>query len=305
MENVIMCFPGQGSQKPNMAIDLYNYSDKVKNLFSIASDISHIDLYKVLTEGNDEILKQTEIAQNAIILASLSSFTLLKDKGIFPVTCAGFSLGELMAIRAADIIDDETLFKLVQKRSALMAQYSCEAVNNYGEMAMAAIINLNKEQVESVIKDSTLKNVYLANNNSEKQVVISGVKKEIEKLTPLLKEKGARRVILLKVSGPFHTPLLKETEIKFKDYLKSVEFKESNIKVYSNVIGSQVENIKEYVPKQITNQVLWLETMKDLKAKYVETKILEVGVSTTLTNFFKSEDMKCIPCGTVEQIKGL
>lgn len=305
MENIIMCFPGQGSQKPNMAIDLYNYSDKVKNLFSLASDISNIDLFKVLTEGDSETLKQTEIAQNAIILASLSSFTLLKDKGFSPIACAGFSLGELMAIRAANIIDDEILFRLVQKRSALMAQYSNDAINNFGEMAMAAIINLNKEKVESAILESNLKNVYVANNNSEKQVVISGVKKEIEILTPILKASGARRVILLKVSGPFHTPLLKEAENQFKEYLKSIEFKPSSINVYSNVLGTQVENIKDYVPKQITNQVLWLETMKDIKEKYGETKILEVGVSTTLTNFFKSEDMKCIPCGTVEQIKGL
>jgi len=305
MENVIMCFPGQGSQKPNMAIDLFDYSDKVKYLFSLASDISNIDLYKVLTEGNAETLKQTEIAQNAIILASLSAYYLLKDKGYYPITSAGFSLGELMAIRSADIINDETLFKLVQKRSSLMAQYSNEAVKRFGEMAMAAIINLSKEQVESVINESTLKNVFVANNNSVKQVVISGLKKEIEELIPFLKEKGARRVILLKVSGPFHTPLLTEAELQFKEYLKSIEFKSSPIKVYSNVLGSQVENIKDYVPKQITNQVLWVETMKDIKAKYGDTKILEVGVSTTLTNFFKSEDMKCIPCGTVEQIKGL
>lgn len=305
MEKVVMCFPGQGSQKQNMAIDLYDYSPKVKELFQIASDISSINLYKVIKEGSADKLKQTEISQNAIVLASLSSFYLLKDKGFEPISCAGFSLGELMAIRACEIIDNETLFKLVKKRSSLMAQYSNEAIEKYGEMAMAAIINMNRASVEQVINNSPFSNIYVANNNSEKQVVISGVKKEIDLITPVLKQAGARRVILLKVSGPFHTPLLKKAEIEFNKYLDEVAFKKSSNKIYSNYKGAEVTNIKEYVAKQITNKVLWLEIMKDIKEKYAENRILEVGVSTTLTNFFKSEDIKCFSCGTLDEIKGL
>lgn len=305
MEKVIMCFPGQGSQKQNMAIDLYNYSSKVKELFQLASDISHLDLKKIISEGSLEELKKTEVSQNAIILASLSSYYLLKEKGIEPLACAGFSLGELMAIRACEIIDNETLFKLVHKRSSLMAQSSKEATSKYGEMAMAAIINMNRVAVENIIISSNFKNIFVANNNSEKQVVISGLKSEIEKITPLLKENGARRVLMLKVSGPFHTPLLKSAELEFKEYLNNIDFKPSPINIYSNVQGTLVDDIKKYVPKQITNKVLWLEIMKNIKENYTNEKIIEVGVSTTLTNFFKSEDMKCIPCGTLDQIKGL
>ncbi|MGD1823411.1 MAG: ACP S-malonyltransferase [Pleomorphochaeta sp.] len=305
MEKVVMCFPGQGSQKPNMAIDLFQYSSKVKELFQLASDISKLDLFKILTEGDVSKLKETEVSQNAIILASLSSYYLIKDKGFTPIACAGFSLGELMAIRACEMIDNETLFKLVHKRSSLMAKYSNKAIEKHGEMAMAAIINMNKASVENVIKSTDLSNVFVANNNSEKQVVISGLKKEISEVTPLLKENGARRVIPLKVSGPFHTPLLNMAEKEFSEYLNKIEFKNSEIKIYSNVTGTPVDNIKDYVPKQITNKVLWLEIMKDIKTNYSEDKIIEVGVSTTLSNFFKSEDIKCIPCGTLEQIKGL
>lgn len=305
MDNVIMCFPGQGSQKPNMAIDLYNYSPKVRDLFEMASDISHLDLHNILTEGNLEILKQTQVAQNAIVLASLSAFVLLKEKGITPFVTAGFSLGELMALRASEVIDSKTLFKLIHKRSSLMAHFSEQATKECGEMAMAAVIGLNSKQVETTIEKSKLSKVFVANDNSEKQVVISGVKKEIDIITPLLKEKGARAVIFLKVSGPFHTPLLQSAEVEFKKYLDKVDFKKPINSFYSNVTGKREEDLKELVAKQITNKVQWLSIMKDIKSNFNNYKIYEVGVSKTLTAFFKSEDMVCTPCGTIDQIKGL
>ncbi len=300
-----MCFPGQGSQQPNMAIDLYNYSSKVKELFHLASDISHLDLHKILVEGDLNLLKQTEVAQNAIILASLSCFILLKEKGIDPLVTAGFSLGELMALRASETISDETLFHLIHKRSSLMAQYSSQATKEYGEMAMAAIINLDKASVEKIIEDSMFNNIFVANDNTQKQVVISGVKEEIESLIPYLKENGARRVVMLKVSGPFHTPLLKEAENKFDEYLNQTKFKVPKALVYSNVTGSIEENMRSLIPKQITNQVQWLSIMKDINKKFENVKIYEVGVSKTLSSFFKSENMICTPCGTVDQIEGL
>jgi [acyl-carrier-protein] S-malonyltransferase len=305
MEKVIMCFPGQGSQKPKMAIDLYNYSATVKKLFEEASDISHLNLYKILAEGDAEELKQTEIAQNAIILASLSAYSLLLEKGIEPLACAGFSLGELMALRASEIIDNEKLFNLVQKRSLLMAQASAEATKQYGEMGMAAVLNLNKAGIEEVINNTNYKNVFVANNNTESQVVISGVKEEIDSIAPLLKEKGARRIIMLKVSGPFHTPLLKSAEIEFDKYLNKVVLNSPKVDVYSNVTGKIEKDMKPFIPKQITNKVQWIEIMKDMKERFPNQGILEVGVSNTLTNFFKSEDMVCNPCGTVEQIEGI
>lgn len=305
MDKVIMCFPGQGSQKPNMAIDLYNYSSKVKELFQLASDVSHIDLYKILLDGDKDVLKQTEVAQNAIVLASLSAYYLLCEKGLYPVVSAGFSLGEIMALRSSEMIDDETLFNIIHQRSNLMAQSSIEATKKYGEMGMAAIINLNSTKIENIIKLSNLKNIFVANNNSENQVVISGVKKEIEEITPLLKENGARRVLMLQVSGPFHTPLLKTAEIQFKEYLDKIKFNEPKSFIYSNVTGLIEKNIKPYISKQITNKVQWLPIMKDIKKNFDDRKIIEVGVSNTLTNFFKTEEMICEPCGTLEQIKGL
>lgn len=305
MDKVIMCFPGQGSQQPNMAIDLYNYSSKVKNLFQIASDISHLDLHKILIEGDLNILKQTEISQNVIVLASLSAYVLLKDKGINPTITAGFSLGELMALRASEVIDDEMLFKLVNKRSSLMAQSSKDATDLYGEMAMAAIINLDKVSVTNIINKKTYKNIFIANDNTKNQVVISGVKEEIEKLIPSLKENGARRVIMLKVSGPFHTPLLKQAEIKFEEYLRPIKFKNPTTLIYSNVTGKLEKDMKPFVPRQITNQVQWLSIMKDISSKFENFNIYEVGVSKTLSNFFKSENLICRSCGTLDQIKGL
>ncbi len=305
MEKVVMCFPGQGSQQPNMAIDLYDYSDKVKNLFNMASDISHLNLYKILKEGDAETLKKTEVAQNAIALASLSSFILLQEREIMPIAVAGFSLGELMALRASCVIDNETLFNLIYKRSSLMALCSEMAIKIYGKVAMAAIIGLDVLSVEKVLSQANINNIYVANDNSVNQVVISGIKEGIEKVEPLLKQKGAKRVIKLNVSGPFHTPLLKEAEQNFNHYLDTVKFKSPTCALYSNVTGKVEPSIENYIAKQITNRVQWTSIMKDIKCRYDEYKILEVGVSKTLTNLFKTEQMICKPCGTLEQIEGL
>lgn len=305
MEKLIMCFPGQGSQQPNMAIDLYDYSSKVKSLFEMASDISHLDLYKILKEGDAETLKKTEVAQNAIALASLSSFILLQEREIMPIAVAGFSLGELMALRASCVIDNENLFNLIHKRSSLMSLSSDEAIKKYGPVAMAAIIGLDVISVENVLNNSNINNIYVANDNSVNQVVISGIKEGIEKVEPLLKQKGAKRVIKLNVSGPFHTPLLKESEINFNKYLKTKELNNPKCPIYSNVTGKIETNIENYIAKQITNRVQWTSIMKDIKCRYKEYKIIEVGVSKTLTNLFKTEQMICKPCGTLEQIEGL
>lgn len=305
MDKVVMCFPGQGSQKPKMALDLYDYSKEVRTLFEIASDISKLNLHQILEKGDPKLLKQTEIAQNAIVLASLSSFVLLKQRGIHPIAVAGFSLGELMALRACNSIDDETLFKLIRKRSSLMARYSEDSIRKYGDVAMAAVVGLDVDIVEDVIHTSQLENVYVANNNSRSQVVVSGIKTQIERLSPLLKEKGARRIILLQVSGPFHTPLLKEAEIEFDKYLSSIKFENPTCALYSNVTGKIEFDIKPYLSKQITNRVQWVPIMKDINKRFKDYKILEVGVSTVLSNLFKSENMICTSCGTIDQIRGL
>ena len=305
MDKVVMCFPGQGSQQPKMALDLYDYSKEVRDLFEVASDISKLNLHKILKEGDAKLLKQTEIAQNAIVLASLSSFVLLKQRGISPLAVAGFSLGELMALRASECIDDETLFQLIRKRSALMALCSERAKDKYGEVAMAAIIGLDVNSVEDIINNAEVENVFVANINSNQQVVISGVKTQIEKVTPLLKEKGAKRVIMLQVSGPFHTPLLKEAQIEFDKYLSQIKIEKPSCALYSNVTGKIELDITPYISKQITSRVQWVSIMKDIDRRFKEYKILEVGVSKTLTNLFKSENMICTPCGTIDQIKGL
>ena len=110
---------------------------------------------------------------------------------------------------------------------------------------------------------------------------------------------------MLQVSGPFHTPLLKTAEIQFKEYLDKIKFNEPKSFIYSNVTGLIEKDIKSYISKQIANKVQWLPIMKDIKKNFENRRIIEVGVSNTLTNFFKTEDMICEPCGTLEQIKGL
>lgn len=303
MEELIVCFPGQGAQKPQMALDLYDYSSSVKTLFEKASDYTHLNLKKILQEADAKELSKTVIAQSSIVLAEISALTVLKEQG-YSVSCtAGFSLGELCAYHAAGVISEDDIFKIVRLRGMLMEKAANQVQNN--PLSMAAVVGCNRVIVDALLKSNSYENLYVANDNSSKQVVISGFDSEIDSISPLLKEKGARRVIKLRVESAFHSPFMKLAEDNFKKELKSFDFKTPIIPLYCNVTG-KIENdeniIKDLAAQQITHSVNWLSIMNSIKAENMNSKIVEAGPGKVLSGLFKTENMVCSPCGTIEQI---
>ncbi|HEY8542313.1 MAG TPA: ACP S-malonyltransferase [Pseudothermotoga sp.] len=273
-------FPGQGSQYSGMGKDFSIYP-RAYFFFERAKDVLGIDMYQLMNE-NEEVLKLTENAQPAIYLASYIAFDELMRNGHVPSILAGHSLGEYTALAAADVYDFELGIYLVRKRG----EYISQAVLP-GEGTMAAIIGLKFKEVEEKI--STLEGVWIANHNAEDQVVISGLKSSVKTAMELLKTK-AKRVVELKVSGPFHTPLLESAKEKMARELRDVKFRKPRWPIVMNCTGQETtdpEEIKNYVLEQITSAVLWYDSIYNIMKKTNISSFVEVGPGKVLTNLLR------------------
>lgn len=301
-------FPGQGAQYPHMGLDLYERYQKVRDLFTLASDICSVDLYALIERGSDEDLQKTHYTQLLITLINRSCSIVLKDIEHSSMCAAGFSLGELSAYTEASIFSDETLFSLVNYRGNIMSKHGYIVQQELGAIGMAAVIGLDFDKVDSIIKASHIDHLYAANDNSESQVVVSGLFSSLSQLEPLLKEKGAKRIIPLKVSGPFHTPLMKAAKLEFLEVLKKYDFFEPTIPVFSNVSASLITSsieAKQLLAEQLTSPVRWASIVKKLEEGYPNCKVIEVGPNKVLTNLFRSTAIRCSVSGTVEDIEKL
>src|SRR6056297_1581886 len=207
-----LCFlyPGQGAQYPGMGKDLFQASAAVKELFGLASEACECDTEALLFDSNENELKQTQNTQIAITLMNLSVRRYLLEHGFESGGAAGFSLGEWSAYVDAGVISENEVFPIVMERGRLMAETSQELQAGGTSSGMAAVIGLPSEQVEEILQ--RIEAAFPANYNSMEQTVISGESEAIQTAATQLKEAGARRVIPLKVSGPFHTPLLLRRE---------------------------------------------------------------------------------------------
>ncbi len=308
MVNCISCFPGQGAQFTGMGLDLYEAYAEVKELFTLAGDISGLDVHRLLSEGTMEEITETENAQVLITLVNRSALSVLSSKGVKPAAAAGFSLGELTAYAAASVIGDEDLFRLVTRRGALMARYGKEIQQSLGSVSMAAVIGLGFEEVSAFVAESGIEHLYAANDNGPAQVVISGLASSLEAAQPLLKEKGAKRIIPLKVSGPFHTPLMEEARQEFLRELDAVPFRDPAIALYSNVTGEKVESgekMKDLCSLQIVSPVRWTRIMSDLELSFPDLNVVESGPNKVLSGLFRGVGRKCLQAGTVSEIESL
>ncbi|MCL2704630.1 MAG: ACP S-malonyltransferase [Spirochaetaceae bacterium] len=299
-------YPGQGAQYPGMGKDLYDYSDKIKKLFKTASESAGINLEKLLFEGSEEDLKPTDKTQVAVTLMNIASSMLLKDEGIESALCAGFSLGEVAAFWDAGIIETDTLFYIVKERGRIMEKASRVLDSPTGSPGMAAVIGLDYDKISSVIASENMKEVFIANYNSPSQIVISGTDKGLLEAEKILKDAGAKRYIRLKVSGPFHCPLMKEAEIEYKEIIQKIKYNDPVKKVFSNVTGNLVttgDEAKQLSSQQLTKTVLWVNEEKHLLEEGVQMCI-ESGPGSVLTGLWKSVggDIVCYPAGTVENI---
>jgi len=281
MQKIAFIFPGQGAQKAGMGQDFYNETTTGKNIFDKASRLLNLDMPKLCFEPNEK-LDITEYTQAAMVTVSIAMMKVLNENGIMPDVAAGLSLGEYCALVAAGVFAPEDAILLVRQRGILMQ----EAVP-LGEGAMAAILSLETEKVEEVIQE--IPGVQIANYNCPGQIVISGRKDAVEEANAKLLQAGAKRAILLNVSGPFHSDMLREAGHKLEKELASIEVKNPVIPYVSNVTASYItskEEVKPLLVKQVYSPVKWQQSVENMIRCGV-TSFVEIGPGRTLAGFIK------------------
>ena len=284
-------FPGQGSQIVGMGKDIYEKYEEAKKVYDEASRISGIDIKKLCFEGPEEELNKTENTQIAILVTSLAILEVLKSKGIEAEIACGLSLGEYCALIYSGIISFEDGIKLIKKRGYYMGNLIPDE-----EYEMAAVIGMDSSKIEEIcneLKDSG-KFVVPANYNCSSQTVVSGVKEAVEEAIEKLKTAGARRVIPLKTSGPFHTEKLIKAKEAYEKELENVRLnlEESSVKVIKNIDGTYYDtndNIKEILAKHIISSVRFDKAIKLMQEENVD-EYVEIGPGKTLTGFVKKDN---------------
>ncbi len=280
-------FPGQGSQYVGMGKNLYEKYDIAKEMFKKANEVVGYDLMKMCFEGPEEELKKTKYTQPAIFLVSAIAYTILKEKyNIYPQIVLGHSLGEYVALYASGALTFEEALDLVQKRG----NYMYEIKNG----TMLACLGMKPEKIQEVIDNSGLDKVWISLYNSKLQTVLSGEKEQLEKIAPLLKEAGAKRAIVLKVSGPFHCPLMQPAADKLREAIESKNFKEPKIEIVPNVVAKGTKDI-EIIKKALINQMIypvkWVQSIEFTKeAGY--TDYIEAGAGNVLAGILRGIDKK-------------
>ena len=303
MYKTAFLFPGQGAQYVGMAKDFYEQVEESKEVFERANKVLDFDVIKMCFEENEE-LNQTEYTQAAMVTACVSILEAVKKKGIKADITAGLSLGEYAALVANDVLSFEDAVALVRKRGIYMSN---EVPN--GEGSMAAILGLDVETIERICKeveDETNMCVQPANYNCPGQIVISGKKEAVLAACDRLKEAGAKRALELKVSGPFHSALLKGAGDKLSEELKNVVVNPMTIPYVCNAkaeVVTDVSQTKELLEKQVYSPVRWQQTMELMIANGVTT-FVEIGPGKTLGGFLKKID-KTVTVINIEKIEDL
>ncbi len=286
-------FPGQGAQVVGMGKDIYEKYEVAKKIYDEASKISGIDVAKICFEGPEEELLKTENTQIAILTTSLAILEVLKENGINAEYVAGLSLGEYTALIYSGIISFEDGINLIKKRGYYMGNLIPE-----GTYAMAAVLNFENSKIEEVCNEIKAlgKFVVPANYNCSSQTVISGEEEAVDMAIEKLKEAGARRVIKLNTSGPFHTEKLADAKNAFEKELENIKFNQSDIKVIKNMDGTiynKEDNIKEILGSHIVNPVRMDKAIELMQKNDIE-EYIEIGPGKVLTGFVKKDNKEAI-----------
>ena len=286
MSKIAFIFPGQGAQICGMGKDFYEQTEIGKQVFDKASELLGFSMPELCFEENDR-LDITEYTQAAMVTASIAMMKVFTEKtGIEPDVAAGLSLGEYCAMVAAGVMSEEDAITTVRQRGILMQ----EAVP-VGIGAMAAVLAMDADKIEEVIAD--IEGVQIANYNCPGQIVISGLKEAVETACEKLKEAGAKRTIMLKVSGPFHSKMLTGAGEKLGKVLEGVEVHTPVIPYVANVTASYVTDASEVKPlleKQVSSSVRWQQSVETMLKDGVDT-FIEIGPGKTLAGFMKKIDI--------------
>ncbi len=302
IHKIAFIFPGQGSQYVGMGEDFYNNFECCKDVFNESSNLLDIDMKRLCFEDNEQI-NLTRYTQIAMVTVCRAILTKIESMGIRADVCAGLSLGEYPALMASGIISFKDGLLVVKKRGELME----EAVEP-GIGMMAAVLGLENGLLESICKESN-GTVTVANYNCNGQAVITGVRKSVLQISERLKEVGAKKVIPLNVSGPFHSPMLKEAGEKLYQVLEKARINEPVIPYVSNVNASYItesKDIASLLSKQVYSPVLWQQSIETMIDNNVTTMI-EIGPGKTLSAMVRkiNKEIKCINIDKVEDLDKL
>ena len=299
MSRIAFIFPGQGAQVCGMGQDFYEQTETGKKIFDKASGLLGFSMPELCFEKNDR-LDITEYTQAAMVTAGIAMMRVLEEKGIKPDVAAGLSLGEYCALAAAGVMSDEDAICTVRQRGILMQ----EAVP-VGEGAMAAILALDAAAIEAVT--GAMEGVWIANYNCPGQIVISGKKAAVEEACEKLKAAGAKRALLLNVSGPFHSGMLTVAGEKLAQVLADVEIYTPRIPYVANVNAQFVttaEPVKDLLTRQLSSSVRWQQSVEAIINDGVDT-FIEIGPGRTLAGFMKkiSKEVKTMNVEKLEDIE--
>lgn len=284
MSKIAFIYPGQGAQVCGMGQEFYEQTEIGKQVFDLASEILGFSMPELCFTENDR-LDITEYTQAAMVTVSIAMTKVLEAKGIRPDVTAGLSLGEYCALYAAGVMAEKDAIATVRQRGILMQ----EAVPA-GQGGMAAILAMDAAAIEEVIAD--IDGVQIANYNCPGQIVISGKKEAVEAACEKLKEAGAKRTVMLNVSGPFHSRMLTGAGEKLGEVLKNVEAHTPVIPYVANVTAAYVtdaEEVKPLLEKQVSSSVRWQQSVEAMLADGVDT-FIEIGPGKTLAGFMKKID---------------
>lgn len=290
-------YPGQGAQKNGMMQDFYENCGKAKELFDTASTISGYDIPDLCFHEKEE-LNQTKYTQVCLMTACMAATEALRDAGVEPDATCGLSLGEYTALVASGALRFDEAVRLVTIRGRIME----EAAPNIG--GMSAVIGMNEEDLRAGIDG--IEGAYVANFNCPGQIVITGYKEAVEKAGEALKEKGAKRVIPLKCSGPFHSPIMEKAGKELRKYIDQIHIDALKAPYAANLTGEIVTDetkIADLLEKQVSGSVRMQQDIEALAKSGVDT-FIEIGPGKTISGFVKKtlSDVEILNVETLEDV---